>query len=89
MNKSTDKPYRVFIVRCWEDQDAADMPSRFVLEIPRTGERYGFTSADTLLHALKNQLDTAPPSLDFEGHTLDVEGRTLDVEGQPTEEEKV
>ncbi|MCA9874932.1 MAG: hypothetical protein KC441_14780 [Anaerolineales bacterium] len=60
MTTTTSKPYRVFIVRWWENQDTStDNSSRFVLEIPGTGERYGFTSADMLLHALKNQLDTA------------------------------
>ncbi|MCB8984460.1 MAG: hypothetical protein H6659_11590 [Ardenticatenaceae bacterium] len=60
MTTTTSKPYRVFIVRWWENQHTStDNSSRFVLEIPGTGERYGFTSADMLLHALKNQLDTA------------------------------
>lgn len=60
MKSASNKPYRVYIVRWWENQDTTtDSSSRFVLEIPGTGERYGFTSADMLLHALKNQLDTA------------------------------
>lgn len=55
---TSEHPYRVYIVRCWEDREAPkDNASRFVLEIPRTGERYGFTSSERLLSALKNQLD--------------------------------
>lgn len=66
MKTTSDKPYRVYIVRWWENQDTTtDSSSRFVLEIPGTGERYGFTSAEMLLHALKNQLDTASLPLNF------------------------
>jgi hypothetical protein len=60
----SDAAYRVFIVRYWHDRETSeDTPSedasRFVLEIPRTGERYGFTSAATLLAALHRQLETS------------------------------
>ena len=74
MKSASNKPYRVYIVRCWENQDTAtDVSSRFVLEIPGTGERYGFTSADMLLRALKNQLDTAPLRLNSDGQPAEEE----------------
>jgi hypothetical protein len=54
---TSDHGYRVYIVRCWEDGEAPEgSASRFVLEIPRTNERYGFTTAGNLLKALQNQL---------------------------------
>jgi hypothetical protein len=59
---AADSAYRVYIVRCWDEGGEAPTgnASRFVLEIPRTNERYGFTSADNLLRALHAQLDYAP-----------------------------
>jgi hypothetical protein len=58
MTTATDHAYRVYIVRCWEDSGVPEnSTSRFVLEIPRTGERYGFTSSEKLLNALQNQLE--------------------------------
>lgn len=57
--KSADHAYRVYIVRCWDDGEAPEgNASRFVLEIPRTNERYGFTSPEKLLKALQYQLDS-------------------------------
>ncbi len=56
---AADPAYRVFIVRCWDDGEAPEgNASRFVLEIPRTNERYGFTSPENLLKALQYQLDS-------------------------------
>ncbi|MBK8986572.1 MAG: hypothetical protein IPM39_10905 [Chloroflexi bacterium] len=56
---SADHAYRVFIVRCWDDGEApVGNASRFVLEIPRTNERYGFTSPENLLKALQYQLNS-------------------------------
>jgi hypothetical protein len=55
---STDHAYRVYIVRCWDEGEAPEgHTSRFVLEIPRTNERYGFTSPENLLKALQYQLN--------------------------------
>lgn len=52
-----DHAYRVYIVRCWDDGEAPEgNASRFVLEIPRTNERYGFTRPEDLLKALQYQL---------------------------------
>lgn len=47
--------YRVFIIRCWGETDPHN-PARYLLEIPRTGERYGFVTAEQLLSALRPQL---------------------------------
>lgn len=61
--KSADHAYRVYIVRCWDDGEAPEgNASRFVLEIPRTNERYGFTSSEALLRALQCQLDSPAAS---------------------------
>jgi hypothetical protein len=65
--KSTDHAYRVYIVRCWDDGEAPEgNASRFVLEIPRTNERYGFTSPENLLRALQYQLNS--PGVDAAAH---------------------
>ncbi|MCA9980489.1 MAG: hypothetical protein KDD89_06645 [Anaerolineales bacterium] len=67
---SADHAYRVYIVRCWDDGESlAESASRFVLEIPRTNERYGFTSAENLLKALQSQLGISLS----DPHTLDAE----------------
>ncbi|MBP7998199.1 MAG: hypothetical protein KA314_02275 [Chloroflexi bacterium] len=51
--------YRVFIIRCWNEADPHH-PSRYLLEIPRTGERYGFVTAEQLIGALRPQLNLPP-----------------------------
>jgi hypothetical protein len=48
-------PYRIYVIRCWEEQ--CDQTStniyRFSLEIPATGERFGFTNSRELINALE------------------------------------
>ncbi len=64
---AADPAYRVFIVRCWDDGEAPEGgASRFVLEIPRTNERYGFTNPENLLKALQYQLNS--PGVDTAAH---------------------
>lgn len=57
--------YRVFIIRSWTDGPSTQA-SRFVLEIPRTGERYGFVNLEHLLNALRIQLLLAETRLTAE-----------------------
>lgn len=47
--------YRTYMIRCWEEQSAQANTSiyRFTLEIPATGERFGFTHSEELINALK------------------------------------
>lgn len=61
--KSRDKSYRVFVVRCWDEsmEPHSEEHTRFVLEIPKTGERFGFTDTQKLLIALQQQLNKLPP----------------------------
>jgi hypothetical protein len=51
-------PYRTYIIRCWEEQSARANAGiyRFSLEIPATGERFGFTSSKKLINALESVL---------------------------------
>jgi hypothetical protein len=56
--------YKVYVVRYWEEQD---VPSnrricRFTLEIPATGQRFGFTSPEALMQALEQRLTQGPTS---------------------------
>jgi len=46
--------YRVIIIREWKEQSAQPeaKTQRFVLEIPATGERFGFVSAEAMQKAL-------------------------------------
>jgi hypothetical protein len=48
-------PYRTFVIRCW--QEPSDQPDaciyRFSLDIPATGERFGFTHSQDLIQALQ------------------------------------
>lgn len=56
--------YKVYVVRCWEEPTTqtthcmqVNMPiGRFTLEIPSTGQRFGFTSLPALLNALGHRL---------------------------------
>jgi hypothetical protein len=69
---AADHAYRVFIVRCWDDGEAPEgNASRFVLEIPRTNERYGFTSPENLLKALQNQLNSPAAATTASSSTLE------------------
>lgn len=55
--------YKVYVVRYWEEQDAQTDTSicRFTLEIPRTGQRIGFTSSDALIKVLECKLNQTSP----------------------------
>lgn len=48
-------PYRTYVIRCWEEP--CDQPGtpiyRFSLDVPATGERFGFTSFKDLIQALE------------------------------------
>jgi hypothetical protein len=59
--------YRVFIIRAWTESPSAQA-ARFLLEIPRTGERYGFVNIDHLLNALRIQLVLEETRLNEEAH---------------------
>lgn len=47
--------YKVFVVRCWDEQNsqAGTIVCRFSLEIPGTGQRFGFVSLEALMKALE------------------------------------
>jgi hypothetical protein len=47
--------YMTFVICCWAEQSLQSNTSvyRFTLNIPATGERFGFTNADELVNALK------------------------------------
>lgn len=48
-------PYRTFVIRCWQEQSGqpGSCVYRFSLEVPATGERFGFTRAKDLIQALE------------------------------------
>ncbi len=48
-------PYRTLVVRCWQEpyDQSGSCVYRFSLEIPATGERFGFTHSEDLVHALE------------------------------------
>jgi hypothetical protein len=48
-------PYRTYVIRCWEEHSFQADTSiyRFTLEIPATGERFGFTSSEELINAIE------------------------------------
>lgn len=50
--------YRTYVIRCWAEQCGQPDTSiyRFSLEIPATGERFGFTSSKELISALELSL---------------------------------
>jgi hypothetical protein len=53
-------PYRTYIIRSWEEPCRGSQSGaaiyRFSLEIPATGERFGFTCSEDLIQALKAAL---------------------------------
>lgn len=51
-------PYKVFVIRCWKEQSSQTNATilRFTLEIPSTGQRFGFTSQAELMKALESRL---------------------------------
>ncbi|HEY9661930.1 MAG TPA: hypothetical protein V6C65_26035 [Allocoleopsis sp.] len=50
--------YRTYVIRCWEEprSQAGISIYRFSLEIPVTGERFGFTCSEDLINALETAL---------------------------------
>lgn len=48
-------PYRTYVIRCWQEHCEQQSTSiyRFSLEVPATGERFGFTCAENLISALE------------------------------------
>lgn len=48
-------PYRTFVIRCWQEQGGQPGTCiyRYSLEIPVTGERFGFTHSKDLIQALQ------------------------------------
>jgi hypothetical protein len=50
--------YKVFVVRCWDEQNSQADASvcRFSLEIPSTGQRFGFVSLEALMKVLELRL---------------------------------
>jgi hypothetical protein len=58
-------PYRTFVIRCWQEQygQPGACVYRFSLEIPATGERFGFTHSRKLIQALQlamNEIQMQP-----------------------------
>jgi hypothetical protein len=55
---SSDPHYRVYVIRCWEEQSIpADATIyRFTLEVPGTGQRLGFTSSQALMDEIGRRL---------------------------------
>jgi hypothetical protein len=53
---------RVYIVRCWQERLRSDGHSvtRYSLDIPTTGERYGYANATLLLDKLTTVLTKTP-----------------------------
>ena len=48
-------PYRIYVIRCWEEPSSQANTStyRFTLDVPATGQRFGFTSSEELINALE------------------------------------
>jgi hypothetical protein len=56
-------PYRSYVIRCWEErcwEEHCGPPGtpiyRFSLDIPATGERFGFTSSKDLIQAVESAI---------------------------------
>ena len=56
--------YRSYIIRCWEEptQTRETAVSRFILEIPETGQKQGFTEMESLFQALAQVLQPSTES---------------------------
>ena len=50
--------YKVYVIRCWEELSSlTDTAShRFTLEVPATGQRFGFTSSEALMDEIGRRL---------------------------------
>ena len=52
--------YYTYVVRWWAaDEDVVTSDWRFVLEVPATGEKEGFTDLEALLEAIRREFTTA------------------------------
>ncbi len=51
-------PYRTYVIRCWEEHSGqlGTCIYRFSLEVPATGERFGFTRSEDLIQALESAI---------------------------------
>ncbi len=51
-------PYRTYVIRCWQEHSGQPGTCiyRFSLEIPATGERFGFTRSKDLIQALEGAI---------------------------------
>jgi len=56
MNTSTDKKYRVYMLRLWK-VETPDQSWRASLEDPRTSERIGFATMEQLFAFLMEQVE--------------------------------
>jgi hypothetical protein len=55
--------YHSYVIRCWSEGDVQQQPVwRFVLEIPATGKRQGFSTFTQLTSALETRLQHMPES---------------------------
>ncbi len=50
--------YKVYVIRYWEEQNSSTntIICRFTLELPGTGQRFGFTSSEALLEDIERRL---------------------------------
>jgi hypothetical protein len=50
--------YKVYVIRYWEEQGASTdaIICRFTLEVPGTGQRFGFTSSKALMDEIERRL---------------------------------
>jgi hypothetical protein len=62
---------RVYIIRCWKERTSQQSQGvmRYVLEIPATGQRCGYMSAEGLLETLARELTQAQET-DADMHKL-------------------
>ena len=69
MSKQKSLRYETFIVQFWEEpsQESPEPIWRFTMEDPRTGHRRGYTDFETLVEALRTQLETGEAKHD-RGH---------------------
>ena len=53
---------RLYIIRCWNERTRQGNPDvmRYTLEDPASGRRYGYSTAEALIHTLLLELTNAP-----------------------------
>ena len=62
----TDRKYLSYLLRLWTAEEEGEYVWRASLEVPYSGERYGFASLDSLIAFLKQQTQTSGDSEGFE-----------------------